>query len=160
MNKDAKALIQSLQLTPHPEGGYFREIIRSPDTVPSPHNQALRSAVTHIYFMLLTGQVSRLHRVCHDEIWNFYQGSPLELVDIHPNTLEIKRIRLGNPDAADAYVHCIRAAHWQAAIPTGEYTLMGCTVAPGFDFNDFEFMSSHEIRTGFLQLHPDQRALL
>ena len=76
-------LVNKLGLEPHPEGGYYRQIYRSATQVSSPKHGLPRPAVTHIYFLLLKGQVSRFHRVLHDEIWNHYDGAPLTLYQLH-----------------------------------------------------------------------------
>lgn len=142
MDKEAKKLIKQLSLTPHPEGGYFRETYRSNDLVISPKNKQKRNSLTDIYFLLLSGQISRLHRVTHDEIWHFYQGDPLELLEINPNNFKLTKIILGNKKI-NQYKYCIKGGYWQAAITTGKYSLVGCTVAPGFDFSDFSFLKDN-----------------
>lgn len=129
-------LIARYGLIPHPEGGFYKEVYRSPQTVVSNAVQSERQAVTHIYFLLTKGQVSRFHKVCHDEIWNFYEGSPLRLLTLHDG--KIAEQRLGS-DSGD-YVAIIQGGSYQAAESTGNYTLVGCSVAPGFDFNDFSFL--------------------
>ena len=91
MNKRAEELINILELSPHPEGGYYKEVYRSKSELSSPKNNKVRNAVTDIYFLLVSGQISRFHKVIHDEIWNFYEGAPLELIEIEPDTLEIDR---------------------------------------------------------------------
>jgi uncharacterized protein len=141
MENRARSLIASLQLEPHPEGGYYKEVIRSTMQVVSPAVLADRSAVTDIYFLLLQGQKSRLHRVMHDEIWHFYEGAPLILIDIDSQTLEMREIRLDPQELQPLYTHGIKAGNWQAAYSSGAYSLAGCTVAPGFDFADFQFLA-------------------
>lgn len=143
MNDRARTLIATLELAPHPEGGYFREVYRAESTVVSPVNGAVRASVTDIYFLLTAGQVSRFHRVLHDEIWHFYEGDPLELIELDPQFSRLTRSLLRS-GASPWYRHCIRGGLWQAAASTGEYSLVGCTVAPGFDFADFTFMSEGE----------------
>lgn len=132
-------LIKKYDLTPHPEGGYFKEVYRSDQCVQSHLAPGTRNAVTHIYFLLVKGQFSRFHRVVHDEIWNFYEGDPLQLVQF--NTAGIKTDTLG--PGCDGYTTIIPGNTWQAAAPLGEYSLVGCTVAPGFDFSDFSFLKEH-----------------
>lgn len=129
-------LVDKLGLAPHPEGGFFRQIYQSKMDVTSPAHGLIRPAVTHIYFLLLKGQVSRFHRVLHDEIWNHYEGAPLTLYQLHQQQLHEKR--LGGPDDEKAAI--IPAGQYQAAQSTGEYSLVGCSVAPGFDFADFSFI--------------------
>ena len=140
MNKRAEGLIKTLSLSPHPEGGYYKEVYRSKSQLSSPKNNKIRNALTDVYFLLIAGQISRFHKVIHDEIWNFYEGAPLALVEIQSDTLEISKITLGGEKRAPKYKHHIKGENWQAAYSTGEYSLVGCTVAPGFDFSDFEFL--------------------
>lgn len=140
-------LIDQLKLQPHPEGGYFREIYRSELSVDSPTHGQKRSALTGIYFLLLQGQVSRFHRVQHDEVWHHYEGAPLRLID------GIESISLGDPQTI-RYQHTIKAGSWQAAESLGEYTLVGCNVAPGFDFADFSFMSKTDAEN-IREHHPN-----
>ena len=141
MKNRALNVIDSLELSPHPEGGYYKEIYRSETTVHSPYAGAMRNALTDIYFLLLSGQISRLHRVLHDEIWHLYEGAPLVLVEIEGNGLEMREVRLEGCGSLPKYKHCVKGGNWQAAYSTGEYTLVGCTVAPGFAFEDFQFLS-------------------
>lgn len=144
MNKRVEELIQALGMVSHVEGGYYKEVYRSEGTVNSPKNNELRSAMSDIYFLLAKGQVSRFHKVAHDEIWNFYEGDPVELIEIEPNSLEVTKTVLGDPKGTVKYKHYVKAEIWQAAQPLGEYSLLGCTVAPGFDFADFKFLEDNK----------------
>ena len=133
----AQELIDKLGLEPHPEGGYFKELYRSELKVESTAVGAERSAVTEIYFLLCRDQVSRFHRVEHDEFWHFFEGDSLRLIDSDlENSAEVI---LGAEEVN--YQHCIRGGRWQAAETMGDYSLVGCTVAPGFDFADFRFLT-------------------
>jgi predicted cupin superfamily sugar epimerase len=125
MSGEADRLIALLELKPHPEGGHFRETFRDGGD-PRAHSTA-------IYFLLKAGEVSRWHRVDAAEVWHFYRGAPLEL------SIGKQRYRLG-PDIDEAQVPqiVVPAGEWQAARSLGDYTLVGCTVAPGFDFAHFE----------------------
>jgi uncharacterized protein len=143
MKKRALTLIDNLQLAPHPEGGYFKEVFRSKTKVHSSLVGASRSGLTDIYFLLLAGQVSRLHRVLHDEIWHFYEGAPLVLVEIAAEGLVLQEVRLENSGSTPKYKHWVQGGNWQAAYSTGDYSLIGCTVAPGFDFADFQFLQEN-----------------
>ncbi len=138
----ADEIIEKLDMTPHPEGGYFKEIYRSIDTVYSKNASSERSALTDIYFLLKSGDISRFHKVLHDEIWNFYLGAPLRLIDFFES--DLNEITLGKENLNFKYT--IRANHWQAAESTGEYSLVGCTVAPGFDFDDFTFIENQSLK--------------
>lgn len=130
---DADCIIRTLGLEPHPEGGFFRETFRD-----SHGDAAGRAASTAIYFLLQRGEVSRWHRVDAAEVWHWYAGAPLALaraapghaphvVTLGPNLLAGQR-----PQAV------IEAGHWQQARSLGDWTLAGCTVAPGFVFDKFE----------------------
>ena len=122
---EADRLIELLDLKPHPEGGYFRETFRD--------GGEGRAASTAIYFLLKKGEASRWHRVDAAEVWHFYRGAPLEL-KINRDTHV-----LGNDlDKAQAPQVVVPPHAWQAARSLGEYTLVGCTVAPGFEFAHFE----------------------
>lgn len=132
------ALVESLGLIPHPEGGYYREAYRSPTTVQPSDGRDQRPALTTIYFLLPAGAVSRWHRVQSDEVWHYYEGAPLELWMTPPAVGEIERRQLGSLQPGQEQVVTVPAGWWQAARSTGAYTLVGCTVAPGFDFRDFD----------------------
>ncbi len=151
-----RELIDRYGLLPHPEGGYYREIHRSAQKVTSPVADAERSALTHIYFLLTQGQISRFHRVRHDEIWNFYEGFPLRLVTFDGSTVEEQLL-----SPAGYYTGIIRGGLFQAAETMGEYSLVGCSVAPGFDFADFDFLADTAELVGALEKHaPSYRRLL
>jgi predicted cupin superfamily sugar epimerase len=136
----AAELIATLGLAPHPEGGYFREIWRAGLGVEPGDRRGARSALTTIYFLLSAGAVSRWHRVRSDEVWHHYEGAPLELVLVRKEGQQLARVRLGPLSDGQAPVHCVPADTWQAARSLGAYTLVGCTVGPGFDFADFELL--------------------
>ena len=128
MHPRAQQLIEQLALTPHPEGGWYRQLYKSEVRVTRHADGATRHALTTIYFLLVEGTYSAWHRVQSDEVWHFYEGDALELLT--PGSVT----RLD----ADHRVHVIPANDWQAARPLGAYTLVGCTVGPGFEFDDFE----------------------
>ena len=140
--KTAQQLIDALDLKAHPEGGFYKEVYRSDMSLHSTGANATRNAITCIYFLLLKGQVSQFHRVKHDEVWNFYLGAPLRLIDINGDGVE--DIILGDYRDKVVAQHVIKANNWQAAESTGDYSLVGCSVAPGFDFADFSFLSADE----------------
>ncbi len=148
-------LIEKYQLSPHPEGGYYREIYRSEQGVTSPVNGETRRAVTQIYFLLTQGEVSRFHRVVHDEIWHFYQGAPLALIQYDGS--RVTRQVIG-PE--QGYAGVVPGGVWQAAQSLGEYTLVGCTVSPGFDFKDFTFLSGAPEARALATDHPSYQGFL
>jgi uncharacterized protein len=145
MHPRAQALIDQLGLIPHPEGGYFREIHRSTLSVQPQDARSLRSAVTTIYFLLAAPSFSRWHTVSSDEVWHLYEGGPLELRIADPEVRQVEVHRLEAVTRNSGPVAVVPAGHWQAARPLGEYALVGATVAPGFEFADFAFLSdAHE----------------
>ncbi len=135
-------LIDRLNLIPHPEGGFYREVYRSQQIVSSPVTTGSRQALTHIYFLLPGGQVSRFHRVRHDEVWNYYEGAPLRLLRWQGTSVKEQCIGPGESD----YCATIVGGDFQAAESCGSYTLVGCSVAPGFDFADFSFADDDQWR--------------
>ena len=128
----AADIIARLELKPHPEGGHYRETFRDPRV-----DVGGRSVSTAIYFLLARRERSHWHRIDAVEVWHYYAGSPLMLEitdgDSHRTT------RLGSDLAAGEVPQAIVPAQaWQAAESSGDWTLVGCTVAPGFDFSKFE----------------------
>ena len=140
MHKRAQELINDLRLEPHPEGGYFREMFRSPHKVQRLGESSTRSALTTIYFLLVKGQHGRWHRVGSDEVWHFYEGDPLDLYWIDGGD-NVHHEVLGSAPPPARAMAVVPAGCWQAAKPLGDYSLVGCTVAPGFEFQDFEILS-------------------
>lgn len=130
----AAELIRILRLEPHPEGGWYSEAHRAPAAA------GTRSAVTSIYFLLTSGQKSRWHRIDADEIWHFYEGAPLELL-WSTDLRRCARVHLGSVEGDHRPMAVVPADAWQAARSTGAYTLVGCTVAPGFEFDRFRLLA-------------------
>jgi predicted cupin superfamily sugar epimerase len=130
----AAEVMRLLDLKPHPEGGHYRQTFRDPRTV-----DAGRAASTAIYFLLARGERSHWHKVDAVEIFHYHAGAPLKL-EIAANAKDpIECITLGADLAAGERPQAIVPAHtWQAAQSLGEWTLVGCTVAPGFEFSRFE----------------------
>jgi predicted cupin superfamily sugar epimerase len=129
----ADTVIRLLDLKPHPEGGYFREIFRDARQV-----DGGRAASTSIYFLLARGERSHWHRIDAAEVWHWYAGAALEL-EISQHQSQIERVMLGSDLAASERPQAVVPAYaWQAAQSVGAWTLCGCTVAPGFDFATFE----------------------
>ncbi|WJR78109.1 cupin domain-containing protein [Bradyrhizobium sp. NP1] len=130
---NAADIIARLELRPHPEGGHYRETFR--DSRTDAHGRALSSA---IYFLLARGEHSHWHRIDAVEIWHYYAGSPLDLRIAHDGCTA-HGVRLGPDSTAGERPQAIVPAHaWQSAETTGEWTLVGCTVAPAFEFATFE----------------------
>jgi predicted cupin superfamily sugar epimerase len=128
---DAEAIIHLLDLEPHPEGGHFRETFRDPRGVDG------RSVSTAIYFLLRRGERSHWHRVDAAEIWHWHAGAPL-LLRLNDGA-GTSTLRLGTDlQAGERPQGIVPAGAWQSAESLGEWTLVGCTVAPGFEFAGFE----------------------
>jgi uncharacterized protein len=130
----AEEVIRLLGLLPHPEGGAYRETFRAP----APDGE--RGASTAIYYLLRSGELSAWHRVDADEVWHYYAGAPLELALSAPSDSgERTALRLGKDLAAGERPQAVvPAGVWQSARSLGDWTLVGCTVAPAFQFSGFE----------------------
>lgn len=162
MRPNAAYWIRQLQLTAHVEGGAFREVYRSElmisQTALPVFFQGNRNASTSIYFLLAGGQFSAFHRIASDELWHFYFGDPLLIYEIgHSGNLTIHKL---GPDIekGESFQAMVRAGSWFASIPAegSEYALVGCTVAPGFDFADFELAD----RATLMKQYPQYAALI
>jgi len=132
---EADRLIDMLDLKPHPEGGHFRETFRDGGRSPAGRDAGSegRAHSTAIYFLLKGGEVSRWHRIDAAEVWHFYRGAPLEI------TIGKDRYVLGNDiDKAQVPQLVVPPGAWQMARSQGDFSLVGCTVAPGFEFEHFE----------------------
>jgi predicted cupin superfamily sugar epimerase len=140
MDPRAADLIASLGLVPHPEGGYFSEVYRSASQVQPADDRSKRPAITTIYFLLAAGDVSRWHRLASDEVWHHYEGQPLELFMADARFEKVTRRLLAPISLGGEPVRVVAADAWQAARPTGAYTLVGCTVGPGFEYADFQML--------------------
>jgi len=151
MSLTVQQLITIFHLIPHPEGGYYKETYRSAETVAQEAMPARfpgdRHFSTAIYFLLEQGDFSAFHRIKSDECWHFYAGEILNIYMIHSNgTLET--IRLGNDIAGGQHFqYIVPAGCWFASEPAKEsnFSFVGCTVSPGFDFADFEMANADEL---------------
>ena len=152
MDDEVELLVRHLGLGAHPEGGFYRETFRSPLVLDGLPHGAPRAASTAIYFLLPAGTFSAFHRVRSDEVWHHYGGDPLALHVIGGDGA-LSTFRLGRDlEAGEAPQAVVLASSWQAAEPLGERSsLCGCTVAPGFDFADFEMARAEDL----LRLRPD-----
>jgi uncharacterized protein len=141
LETNSENLISLLSLMPHPEGGHFKETYRSHHRVSREGDSASRSASTAIYYLLRGRERSTWHRIRSDEMWHFYEGVPLRIYVLEPEG-RLSVLRLGHPLRHEG-------AHFQALVPAGRwfaaecedsqgYSLVGCTVAPGFEFEEFE----------------------
>ena len=142
----ALALISELQLSPHPEGGWYREVFRSAATVQPADRRGQRSALTSIDFLLEAGQFSAWHRVQSDEVWHLLEGESLTLW-VLPDIADLAQFQANASMRPQAVVlsasttrrHVVPAGWWQAAEPGADFAYVGATVAPGFEFSDFAF---------------------
>ncbi len=154
---EVEKLIKELNLSPHPEGGYFRETYRCNESIEKEHlperYDGNRSISTAIYFLLKGDQYSAFHRLKSDEIWHFYRGSPLTIYCISPDGERTDVILGNNIENGESPQAVIKKGTWFAAAmnDTSSYTLVGCTVAPGFDFSDFEMGEREELIQNFPQ---------
>ncbi|MSR57875.1 MAG: cupin domain-containing protein [Planctomycetaceae bacterium] len=158
----AQDWIEGLQLQPHPEGGYFRETYRSPETIARQHLPPRfsgdRAFATAIYFLLQGDDFSALHRIKQDEIWHFYEGCSLTIRVIDPGG-DLSSIRLGRDARAREVPQAVVRAGCLFGARVNDprsYALVGCTVAPGFDFADFEMPTRQTLVT----LYPQHKAII
>jgi predicted cupin superfamily sugar epimerase len=137
-------LIEQLQLQPHPEGGWYREVFRSQSHVMPQDGRPARNALTSIYFLLEATQQSRWHRVLSDEVWVHLEGAMLDLWTWDAADGRLHNAKLGPLSAATTPQHVVSAGLWQAARPKpgdiAGHVLVACMVGPGFDFSDFQMM--------------------
>jgi predicted cupin superfamily sugar epimerase len=160
--RNARYFIDKLRLQPHPEGGYFRqtyrsEIVISREALPAGFSGS-RAASTAIYFLLGGENFSAFHQLRSDEVWHFYAGEPLLVHVIDPGG-EYSRILLGHePEAGQVLQAVVRAGCWFAShvADWNSFALVGCTVAPGFDFEDFQMGKREELAARY----PQHRELI
>ena len=150
----SRALVEAYGLAPHPEGGFFKETYRSAETMTT-RGGVVRPISTGILFLLPEGEKSRLHRIKSDELWHFHLGGALRLTQISPEG-KIEDVIIG-PDVGRGHrlQHVVPARHWFGAEPEAgtNFCFVGCTVAPGFDFADFDLGS----RATLLARFPNAR---
>lgn len=142
LHMNVQELIERLQLRPHPEGGFFKEIYRS-ETACNFEGQH-RSVLTGIYFLLRQNEHSRWHVVDADEVWHYYDGAPLELFVASPDRTIYKTITLGSVTDGYSATFVVPRNWYQAARSKGEWSLSGCNVSPGFSFDGFRFLTADE----------------
>jgi len=162
MMKDAKYWIEKLALEAHPEGGFYRQTYKADLVLPRealpPQFTGPRAAFTAIYFLLEGKSFSAFHRLRSDELWHFYAGAPL-VVHVISESGEYSKILLGSdPDAGEELQAVVKAECWFASHEKDgkSFALVGCTVAPGFDFEDFELAKRDELTRHY----PQHRELI
>jgi len=155
MNSEIQQIVKKLQLLPHPEGGFYRETYRIAEEITIKFNEKAspvkRNISTCIYFMLTSDSFSAFHRIKQDEIWHFYRGSALKLYMISPAG-ELSVVKIGNDILNDEIPQfVVPAGYWFAAevAENNAFSLVGCTVAPGFDFSDFELADKKSLCVSF-----------
>ena len=140
---DPQKLVEHFSMSPHPEGGFFAETYRSQGAIPAdalPGFGGTRNFSTGILFLLRRGEYSHLHRLKQDEMWHFYLGAPLRLAIVRPDGTA-EEVLLGQDVLNGQYLqYTVPGGCWFGATPAegSDFALVGCTVAPGFDFADFE----------------------
>ena len=156
--KTASYWVEQYNLLPHPEGGYYAETYRADERIAQENLPQRftgdRSFSTGIYFLLETGQFSAFHRIKSDEMWHFYAGDALDIFVLNPDTAELDVIKLGSdPEKGETFQAVVPAGSWFGSRPAAgsSYALVGCTVAPGFDFEDFEMAEKEVLITQFPQ---------
>jgi len=158
----AEAWIKELDLEPHPEGGFYRETYRAEEILPAsalPSRYAgRRSFSTAIYFLLRSGEVSKLHRLRSDEVWHFYKGNPLRLHILSPGGRYSSPVLGRRPGCGERFQCVVPRGAWFGAevIGRGSFSLIGCTIAPGFEFADFELGG----RAGLIKRFPRRRRII
>lgn len=160
MNQKAKYYIQKLQLNKHPEGGYFREIYRSGEfiSIDAAKNNLKRNVSTSIYFLLEGAQISKFHRLKSDELWHFYDGGSVKVYVIDEKG-KLTEIVLGRKtESGEVFQTVIKKNNWFAAevMNKRSFSLIGCTVSPGFDFSDFELADREDL----LECFPKYKSLI
>lgn len=139
LSAEVKNIIKSLRLEPHPEGGFYRETFRD-----RKGNNKGKFASTAIYFLIIENHPTRWHKIKSSEVWHWYAGSPLKLYYAAPHS-SVKEVTLGfNLQKKVHPQYCVPAGWWQKARTLGAWTLVGCTVAPGFCFKDLILAPENE----------------
>lgn len=154
---NVQELVHQFNLQPHPEGGFYKETYRSPEIIPqqflSKQFKGDRAYSTAIYFLLEQENFSAFHKIESDELWHFYAGQTLLVHIIHLNG-KLETIKLGNDFLnGEQFQFAVPARCWFASEPAphSSFSFVGCTVAPGFDFDDFELAKAEELTKQFPQ---------
>ena len=152
--KSKEYWIERLELQPHPEGGFYRETYRSEMMERFSDLMTVRNVSTGIYFLLTQGNFSSFHKIQSDEMWHYYTGSPVTVYVIHKDG-SLQEIKLGlDLDNGEVPQAVVPAGAWfgsRIEEGDGDYSLVGCTVAPGFDFADFQLAERDKLTIQFPQ---------
>lgn len=155
-------LINKYFMQPHPEGGFYAESFRSQCVVQT--EKGPRSASTAIYFLMCKGSISRLHRIVSDEVWHFYLGKSITVLELINETGGYKTTVLGpNISAGEVVQYVVKGGTWFGSYPNLDtnderdslYSFVGCTVSPGFEFSDFELGSNAQLIADFPKAAAD-----
>ena len=149
-------LIKHLNLEPHPEGGFYKEVFRSEEHIHSPDFEDSRSLLTSIYFLITAGNFSAFHRIAGNELWYYHYGATCT---IHVLQQEggYTKINLGKAvEEGEKFQAIVKSGDWFASETTGDYSLVGCVVAPGFDFKDLEMANRNKL----ILAYPGQMELI
>ena len=158
MIRNAKYWVDQLNLLPHPEGGFYKETYRSQSNVDFVCFSGKRSVSTGIYFLLTKGNFSAFHRIKSDEMWHFYSGDPIDIFILSPEG-NLGKITLGlDLESGQTPQAVVPSGTWFASQVKegGDHGLVGCTVAPGFDFDDFEMAK----RDALIQAYPNHKNII
>jgi len=157
-----ETLVKELDLLPHPEGGFYKETYRSEGKITqsclSPNFKGDRNMATGIYFLIEKNNFSALHKIKSDETWHFYYGDALEVIEINEQgRLTITKIG-SNLSNGETFQYTVKANTWfgSRASEGGSFSLVGCTVYPGFDFNDFELAKREDL----IKLFPNHQNII
>lgn len=154
-------LVKELSLSPHPEGGYYKETYRSAGKIGREvlaEFDGARNFATAIYFLIEKDNFSALHKIKSDETWHFYDGDALEVIELDGQG-HLKSTRIGkNLEQGEVFQYTVKANTWfgSRVAAGGAFSLVGCTVAPGFDFADFEMGNRNELIAQF----PQHKAII
>lgn len=153
-------LIKAFSLLSHPEGGYYKETYRSVEIIQSLSNEfpSQRNYSTAIYFLIEKNNFSALHRIKSDEVWHFYEGDALEVIELDLSGNLIKTQIGRDLLKGQMFQYTVKAGHWfgSRVLNGGEFSFVGCTVSPGFDFRDFEMAQREEL----CKLFPQHLAVI
>ena len=147
-------IVELYEMNEHPEGGYYKESYRSDVTLNTLRGE--RNLCTAIYFLITKDSISHFHKLTSDECWHFYMGSPLKLFEIFPDGC-LKETIIGNDiRSGEKLQYIVPAGNYFASTSSGEYSLVGCTVSPGFDFNDFVMAKKKQL----VKISPQNEKLI
>lgn len=156
MNQRVFELVDLLEMEPHVGGGYIQEFFRSTNVIHLPGNKVERRALTTIYYLLGAGEYDSWHRLEGDEVWHYHEGAKLELIWIEQGKQKYTNCLIGEIDSSSKPIAVVPGGCWQMARTTGEYTLVGCTMGPGFEYEDYQLLRNFpEAASGIMHRFPE-----